>query len=103
VRLLLVALLLAGCKSDRERDCERVRDTLGPHGGMPRRYYEYAPNHEAAPAIDPIDRLRQMTWHDAEVRAAVNATTASGWTAYTPYSKDVPFEQLRTLCAIETR
>jgi hypothetical protein len=106
VRLLLVALLLAGCKSDRERDCDVVRDTLKERA-MPRRYYDYAPNanHEAGDTVivEPLDRLKHMTWRDAEVRAAVEATTDT-WTLYSPYSTDAdPIAKLRALCAIETR
>jgi hypothetical protein len=107
VRWLLVAALLAACKSDREVECGIVRDTLGKHGGMPRRYSDYSDQKPARDMVivdmTPLEKLKRKTWHDPDVRAAVGAATESGWTAYTPYSTEAtaPLDKLRALCNVE--
>ena len=87
-RWLLLVVVLAGCESDRERDCKIVRDILEPpKAGMPRRYYTYDPKAKAPPPDSPFDRLRKTHWKDPEVAKAVKALVEStGWTMYTPYS-----------------
>jgi len=82
-RLASVLLLLAiGCSpSARERDCTVVREILEPLPEAPRRTYDYS--HRPAP-LPPSERLRQTTWSDDEVRAAVQAVLAEplGYSTY---------------------
>jgi heme/copper-type cytochrome/quinol oxidase subunit 1 len=103
-RLLLAVLLLAGCKSDRERDCAQVRDILGD-GGMPRRYYDYSDKNAVIVDMQPYERLKHATWRTTEIREAATAAFDSGWTMYTPYSADATsgLDKLRALCKLSVR
>ena len=85
--VLVVALgaALGACKSDRERDCDRIRE-LFPNN-VPRRYWDYD-----AKTKDNRKILAATNWRDADVKAAVeeylagDVMSGTGWTAYSPYS-----------------
>jgi len=101
-RLIAVLLLLAiGCgPSSRERDCAVVREVLEPPPRAPRRTWEYSRGQAPLP---PLERLRQATWTDDEVRAAVEAVLAEPF-GYTPYrrERDAPSaaDRLAQLCGL---
>jgi hypothetical protein len=96
MRAALLLVVLVGCDSGRDYDCERVRATLT--APRPGRYDEAAQRWE-----EPYMRLRKMTFRDSEVAAAVKAMVdETGWTFYTPYSTERPAssgsERLAKLC-----
>jgi hypothetical protein len=105
---LLALAVLAACHRDtRSESCATVKTVLerhDPHGGMPRRYYDYA-EHAPIQAFDPdVARdLANQHYADPDVAAATRATADTSWTVYTPYSTDhdTALDRLRTLCHLE--
>jgi hypothetical protein len=101
----LLLMLAPGCgQSARDRDCATVREILEPAPAEPRRSYDYQAERKVT--FPPLERLRQATWQDEAVRAAVQAMLgeAGSIQSYSHYRRETErqsaADRLAELCGL---